>query len=253
MIECSKCNELKEDNQYATYFHRTQARNRTRKICRVCFNLQKVQYRLNKKKINSEMIEVPTQQIISSPVEDLTPQTKLYKCTGCKELKPKEDFYVNKRGTKVGSKSSRCKICAVIYSSKYHEKKMEQRSDETRTVLPKPNTYQDDAQKDITFKLMEAMGWTFNDNGVWSKEGVKDKDKNWAFKELPTYVAPPLLRIRKKGIPTHPAFNHVDEINELRKKGYTYLYLCRHFKMSKPTLSKILKLDGKKTIETSKD
>ncbi len=251
MIECSKCNELKEDNQYQTYFHKTQNTNRTRKVCTPCFNKQKVIYRLRKK--NSQMDKLPIEDIIVQPVEDLTPQTKLYKCTGCKELKPKEDFYVNTRGTHVGYKSSRCKICSVIYSNKRHEKIMEQRKDETRTVLPKPNTYQDDAQKDITFKLMEAMGWTFNDNGVWSKEGVKDKDKNWAFKELPTYVAPPLLRSRVKGINTHPAFNHVDEINELRKKGYTYLYICRHYQMSKPTLAKILKLDGKKTIETSKD
>ena len=197
------------------------------------------------------MNKVLIEDIIVQPVEDLTPSVEYITCIKCKELKSPDDYYITKRGKYAGYKSLRCKDCHQNYYFERKRKIRELKGEKVKPVPNKVNTYADEYQKVNTFEMMQVMGWTFNDNGIWSKEGVKDKDKNWAFKELPTYVAPPLLGTRMKGVNTHPAFNHVDEIKELLKKGYTYLYVCRHFQMSKPTLAKILKLDGKKTIETS--
>jgi hypothetical protein len=194
------------------------------------------------------MIEVPIQPIIIPPVEDMTPQIELYKCTLCKELKPIDEYYVNKRGRHPGVKSSKCKPCNMKYNNERRIKVLELKGEKLKPVPYKPNTYADEYQKVNTFLIMELMGWTFDeDKKVWWKNGIKNSNKEWSFKEIPTYVSVHKKRIRKKGYTTHPAYEHINEINELLKAGYTYLYVCRHFNMSKPTLIKILKLDGKKS------
>ena len=243
-INCSKCGELKPLDQYETYFHSTQQKQRRRRICRVCFYKQKVEYRLRIK--NSKMTQVPIEDIIVQPVEDLTPPQEYIKCRGCKELKPPEDFYEAKRGRNPGQKLPRCRSCHQIYYFERKRKTQEKKGLIVKPVLNKPNVYQDKEQRDMTFEFMTIIGWTFDEEKqVFWKEGVKDRDKKWSFKELPTYVPQPLLRSRVKGVNTHPGFQQVDEIKELLKKGYTYLYVSRHFNMSKPTLTKILRLDDK--------
>jgi hypothetical protein len=245
MIICNKCNELKEDSNYSTYYHSTQKKQRTRKICKSCFNKQKVEYRL-RKKINTQMIEEPVEPITIPPVEDTAPTQDYIECLGCKELKSPDDYYESKRGRYPGKKLTRCKECHQKYYSTKARRLIELNGEKVKPVPNKPNTYADDYQKVNTFEMMIAMGWTFDeDKKVWWKDGVKSVDKEWAYKQLPSYIPPIYKRTRQKGVLRHYAFDYIPEIKQLLKQGYTYLYVCRQFNMSKPTLSKLLKLDGK--------
>ena len=234
MIICSKCNELKEDNNYSTYYHSTQKKQRTRKICKSCFNNQKVEYRL-RKKISTQMIE--------EPVEDITIEYK--ECAKCKKLKPTSEYYAANRGRYPGVIMSACKICHNSVKKKLYKEKIENNGGSF--VVPRwPNTYADEFQKVNTFLIMEAMGWVFNDNGVWSKDGIKDKDKVWEFKQRPDYV-----RYNGNNKPIeypkirHKAYARIGEINDLLKQGYPLHYVCKEFGVARQTLHKMLNEYGK--------
>lgn len=244
MVKCNKCGELKENNDYSTYYHSTQKKQRTRKICKSCFNNQKVEYRL-RKKINIQMKEVPIKEIIVPPVEDLTPQIEYKVCAKCKKLKPTYEYYAANRGRYPGAIMAACKICHNSVKKKLYKEKIENNGG--GLVVPRfPNTYGDELQKTNTFLIMEALGWVFNDNGVWSKEGIKDKDKVWEFKQRPDYVKYtgnnrpieyPKIR--------HKAYARIEEINDLLQQGYPLRYVCKEFGVAKQTLHKMLNEYGK--------
>ena len=93
------------------------------------------------------------------------------KCLMCKEYKPTSEYYKNK---KTGYYHARCKKCHLEYSNKklheYYQKKYETCGGSEK-VMAQPNNYTDKYQEAQTHWVMEVMGWKFNDNGVWSKEG----------------------------------------------------------------------------------
>lgn len=174
MRRCSKCDLEKDDNQFYTYYHSTQGKNRTRKICNECISKQKAEYK-NKKKMEKEPLPTPT------PVEEIQPttkqkrvaqktDTKLY-CYDCEEWLPKEDFYPRLK--------VRCKKCERSLDSRERAEKRAENGGSAK-VPSKPNTYVDIYQKEQTFNFMKAMGYTFNEeNGIWYKLPWKDKDGNF--------------------------------------------------------------------------
>ena len=173
---CTKCNIEKPIDQYETYFHSSQNKTRTRGYCISCFKEQKRIYRESIK--NKKIIQ---------PVEDLTPTieyietpspSNLKKCTGCKEWKPTTEYYKSKAGRKTGEPTARCKTCHMEMYQKRMKKKMEDNGG--HIVVPvRPGVYKDEMQRENTYTIMQVMGWELNDNGVWSKDGIKTAEKKW--------------------------------------------------------------------------
>jgi hypothetical protein len=243
MIRCNKCNELKEEKQYSTYYHSTQKKHRIRKVCTMCFNEQKAIYRLRKK--NMKMEEVPVQEIIIPPVEDLTPEIEYKECKKCKELLPVSEYYAARAGRYAGKPTSRCKVCHNENKKIEYRQKIEDNGG--GLVVPMyPNTYGDEHQRVNTFLIMEALGWTFNENGVWSKEGIKDSNKCWSFTQRPDYVKF-TNKNRPKEYPKikHKSYARISEMNDLLEQGYPLYYICKEFGVARQTLRKMLQEYGK--------
>jgi hypothetical protein len=191
------------------------------------------------------MTQSPIEDVIVQPVEDLTPQIEYKQCAKCKELLPITEYYAARAGRYTGKLVANCKICHNEKRSIENKQKMEDNGGSL--LVPRyPNTYLDNLQKVNTFELMEAMGWTFNENGVWSKEGVKDKNKVWEFTQRPDYVKY-TNKIRPKEYPKvkHKAYARINEINELLQQGYPLRYVCKEFGMARQTLHKMLREYGK--------
>ena len=52
-------------------------------------------------------------------------------------------------------------------------------------VLPQPNTYENEEQRQDVFLFLQAMGWLFNEeNKNWYKEPLKDKNGLWNFQTV---------------------------------------------------------------------
>jgi Mor family transcriptional regulator len=171
---CNKCFIDKPQDQYYREFR--WGKYYYKKYCLDCSRKQAREYKLKKDKL----IELPQQEKIIQPVvPELQPDVFITpdnskECFTCEVVKPLTDFYHSTRGTTFKN----CKQCHVKH---YREKIVENNKDKggSERVSYYPNTYVDQYQKEQTFWIMELMGWTYNDNGVWSKEGMKDKDKVW--------------------------------------------------------------------------
>ncbi|CAB5214078.1 hypothetical protein UFOVP185_10 [uncultured Caudovirales phage] len=165
---CTKCNINKPITDYYSYFHVVQQKTRTRKVCNDCYNKQKAEYRQKKKM--GEII--PEKRIFKpKPVIDYSTNPDYKFCKGCEIYKPRDEFYQQQLKF-----NSRCRACEAMYQSKIRaERKLLGYDVDTK----KPNSYLNEEQRNDVFMVMEAIGWTYNDNGVWSKEGIKDKDKVW--------------------------------------------------------------------------
>ena len=49
----------------------------------------------------------------------------------------------------------------------------------------KPGHYHDDEQKEYVENILKAIGWTKSEEGVWYKNGIKNKDQEWeCFNEV---------------------------------------------------------------------
>jgi len=173
---CNKCKIEKEDNCFYTYFHKVQQKFRTRSICTECEYARSREY---KKKVRKKEI-VPTIRIFKSkiipielqePIPDITLNPNFKLCRSCKEYLPLEHFYPAQRNM-----SASCKECAY---EEYVKRKLEKNKQGYDCDTKKPNTYTSEEQKIEVFMIMEIMGWTYNDNGVWSKPGIKDKNNKW--------------------------------------------------------------------------
>lgn len=234
---CSKCKIEQPETNYYTYWHSTQKKYRTRNICNPCMYKQKKEYKSKIRQEKTQQIEILVQEEIIQPVQpeleiNLFQDNTDYKlCKGCNEYKDKvSGFYYIKQ---TGYYHQLCKVCHNNKSKeatrRYYEEKRKNNGG-SETISPKPNTYRDEYQKEQTFWIMELMGWTYNDNGVWSKEGIKDKDKNWV--KIPK---------KEKGIKKpRPVFD-VQEMLRLRNEGYLFREIGERLGCSKPTVIKYLK------------
>lgn len=171
---CTKCKIEKEESCYYSYFHSVQQKTRTRNICNECFNIRKNAY--NKKVRRKEII--PTKRIFKPKpmieqvvLSDITKNPNFKQCRKCQEYLPLDKFYPAQL-----SFSASCKSCQYEQNVK---RKLLKREQGYSYDTKKPNSYTNEEQKIDVFMIMEAMGWTFNDNNVWSKPGIKDKDKVW--------------------------------------------------------------------------
>jgi hypothetical protein len=170
MRRCSKCDLEKEDNQFYTYYHSTQGKNRTRKICNECIAKQKAEYKQRLR------VEKPQPIVIEEPIEFIPPDDYQY-CQDCDQWLPKTDFYKRLK--------CRCIKCELKKDSLGRAEKRAENGGSAK-VWTKPNTYVDIHQKEQTFEFMKAVGYTFNEeNGIWYKLPWKDKDGN--FPLLDTY------------------------------------------------------------------
>jgi hypothetical protein len=172
MIRCNKCKIEKEVNQFQTYWHSTQQKHHIRKQCTECYYKQRNERRRLKRK-EAKLIEVfiPT-EIIQPEVPEL--QSEVKKCNTCHEVKPIDAFYLQSR--KDGKRFNRCAACEIEKDRLYRENERREQGGAIR-VLTQPNTYNDEYQKDATFKIMKAYGWIFNEEkGMWWKPGIKNED-----------------------------------------------------------------------------
>ena len=243
---CSKCKIDKEASEFYTYWHSKYNKHFIRRTCTSCYIKHQLDNR-NERKLKlqeerKEMIEVLTQQIIVQPeVPELEPVVlEGKKCLLCKENKPFTEFYQNKSN---GYYHARCKKCHLEYSNKrlheYYQKKYETCGGSER-ILPKPNTYMDKYQEAQTYWVMELMGWKFNDNGIWSKEGIKDKDNNWD--KIPKKEK--IIQLRKSR--TELKINDITNIVELRNKGLLIREIAVIYNCSKTLIGTILMKENEK-------
>ena len=152
MIRCSKCDLLKEDDQYSTYFHSKQQKWRTRKVCKSCYSNQNKEY---KKRLKET---IPTKT-----------------CSVCLKTKPLEtEFYKLRSNYLKICKQCRKERREVEMGRYYRENGGYSR------YFPEPNQYTDEFQREQIFMVMDAIGWSFNeDNGIWYKPGLKESDGSW--------------------------------------------------------------------------
>lgn len=218
MRRCSKCDLEKEETGFYTYYHSTQGKNRTRKICNECVAKQKAEYK-KKKKMEKQPLPVPT------PVEEIVPISKpknvakqinneLY-CYDCEEWLDKSLFYPNLK--------VRCKKCECAKDSQERAEKRAENGGSAK-VRNNPNVYVDIHQKEQTFDFMKAVGYTFNEEkGIWYKLPWKDQDGN--FPLLDTYGRPSRKIIKRrphtKRKRSDISQEEKDEVIRLHTEGYS--------------------------------
>ena len=159
----------------------------------------------------------------------------LYKfCKNCNQYKLLTDYYVNKG---INGYATWCKVCHNTHTRQkqieFYQNKYKNNGGSER-VLAKPNNYTDEYQKEQTFWVMQVMGWTYNENGVFSKEGIKDKDNNWMNVKK-------VEKVRVERVPRKVKEYDVAKMKELRESGLYLNEIAKIMKCSKPTIIKLLK------------
>jgi Mor family transcriptional regulator len=244
MPVCNKCFIDKPQQEYYKEFR--WGKFYYKKYCLDCFRKQARDWKLRNKLKKEQLIELPQQEKIIQPeVPELQPevlhvQDGYKKCGTCEITKSKEDFYHSPKGTPFKN----CKDCHV---KNYKEKIVENNKDKggSERVPYYPNQYADKYQKQQTFWVMELMGWTYNDNGVWSKEGIKDKNKVWKnLIETKRKIKYPNYRGGRKIL---PVYNKIEEVIKDYNDGNDFYELADIYECSHTTIRKLVKeyYDGK--------
>lgn len=96
-------------------------------------------------------------------------------CPDCKIWKEHRTHFFTSTGR---CKYPICHDCRGLKNEKIRTEEMMMKLGGERILL-KPNTYTNDVQRQTLFTLMGYFGWKFND-GIWYKDGIKDKNGNWA-------------------------------------------------------------------------
>ena len=170
------------------------------------------------------------------------------KCRTCNIWKEKIYYY-----TSTGNGHTTFLDCKECLQLKEREKARVERLEYlaenggSSRVISKCNQYVDEYQKQATFNILIALGWTFNEEkGVWWKAGIKDENKNWT--NLKKYIRYPLKQLEHKilnqsklGQPLHEANKYAAEIYDLHQSGLSLYNIGLRYKASAPTISKIIK------------
>ena len=243
--QCCDCNEVKELNE--NNFRKNAGEKRY--YSNRCIECQKyidkidAQCRRDEKKIEKlKLIQSIQIEKIIQPVEDLTPPvpiptpslvTEEYKtCNTCFELKPISDYY---KRAKVKT-YNRCKVCELAKEKAERLEYMDENSGSERVPL-KPNTYNDEFQKRDTFLMLEALGYTFNEEkGIWYKEPWKTKDGKFLLLKKYDRLSNVGMRPGMKPISTEK----IKKIYDLFDKGYTRKYIAAELEITKTTVCKYL-------------
>jgi hypothetical protein len=238
---CSKCNIDKEEDQYATYFHSTQNKFRTRRICKSCFNEQKRIYRENF--IKEKIIQQDPVYIYSRPVLTPTPEplveTKVFidmdtkVCSKCFEDKPVSDFYIHSQS---GKPFSRCKRCELNDDNERYRQQIEDNGGSDR-VRSRPGEWIDEYQRENVECFLKVIGWKFNGK-IWWKEGQRGEDGQWEkMRGMKKYRKP----IRNRLSPIYERLkSQAEDIVKLRDAGETLITIAGIYNTSIPTLYKVI-------------
>lgn len=249
---CSKCNQDKTAEDFYLY------NGKPRSQCKLCLKnaaINRLRSKIDFKTPNLNDITIneptagrkrkPENTPLKSITEDFSQNPDYKYCFACDTWKPKTEYFVainKKRNTRTLFR--RCKWChnklsrekARIY---FDNKKVNCGGSEK--IISKPNKYADEYQREQVFWLMELLGWTYNDNGVWSKEGIKDKDNKW-------------VNIKKKELPPKPVKIKlpegirkdidIEKLLFLKKCNWSIEKMAEELKCSTPTIRSRLKRYG---------
>ena len=220
---CSKCNVDKQLDQYETYWHSTQQKMRTRKVCKTCYNEQKRIYRetIKMKKI--------TQPVSPEPATIDYSDNPLYKqCMDCHKWKLRAtEFYTRQTGEVY---LNRCKQCEHELEKRKREDYLKENCGSEK-VLATPGKFTDIYQKQCTFEFLKELGYIYQeDNNVWIKPGVKEiVDGKIVF-----------LKINKRKNKKHHRRKVTTEIIEkivyLKSKGLNYNEIAYKLNLSNSTI-----------------
>jgi hypothetical protein len=216
---CSKCKETKPDNEFYTYYHSTQKKERTRKVCQTCVAIQKKEYK----------------QLIKHLKNNPKHNPNMRKCTSCKEYKDLETcFYKTKTAYQIV-----CKDCRKEDDRIKRLKELSEIGGSER-FCKQPNEYVDEFQREQVFMVMEMLGWTF-EGTTWYKPGIKEKDGTWPKVKPP--IIEPKIRQPKKG----RKLNMPKEVLlEYREDGLSFREIGKLYGVSGPAIIQKLKEDEKK-------
>jgi hypothetical protein len=254
MARCSKCDIDKEASEYYTYYHSTQKKYRTRKVCNSCFKGQKSIYR---ESIKKEKIIQPTPiQIPFTPTPTPEPEFEYRKetrgrkplgdnsvfigmedkvCYTCKIEKPATDFYIHRRTLKLFTS---CKQCELDKEKKEYQQYIEENGGSDR-VRRYPGQWEDKYQQENVEGFLKLIGWKHNGEH-WYKDGVRSgEDGVWEkMRGMKKYRRP---NSRKKGSPVKDRLNQqIEEIIQRQKNGASYPELCDIYKVSTPTIRQVI-------------
>jgi hypothetical protein len=197
---------------------------------------REVKARIKERKLN--MTQVPTQEIIVQPVVQELEQVVLEGqriCVSCGEVKDiKTGYYV---------KRLKCITCVREYELRVRTEintKHKMDNGGSERVPQKPNDYADEYQEAQTKEFLTLLGWKFNPNGVWSKEGFKTKDKVW---EKPIKKFKRLINKNQNGNERSAVYHKRLELIELKQNGMTYQKIADIYDISPATVLRIIRDD----------
>jgi hypothetical protein len=238
---CNKCNIDKELDQYYTYYHSTQQKYRTRKICTICFNQQKRKYR---ETIKEEKIIEPTPvEIVPTPTPTPEPfiepevfidmDTKV--CYTCKVEKPVTDFYFHKKNNKVFTS---CKRCESDKGNKEYQQYIEDNGGSDK-VKKYPGQWTDKYQQENVEGFLKVIGWKHNGKH-WYKDGVRSgEDGVWErMRGMKKYRRPPATP--KKSPVLERLRTHIEDIIKLRKEGMNLSKIGYIYNTSTPYITRVI-------------
>ena len=212
---CTKCNIDKPIEQYDSYFHSTQNKQRTRKYCKDCYREQKRKYRESIKEVIITQPVLPEQ-----PTIDNSTNPDYCLCNMCQQYVHNDNWYWSKRSKTRSTltRSAYCKKCTgEKYGREYKQKLREKGGSEY--VHAKPNVYADDAQKELVFEVMTSFGYIYNQEfGVWTKPDVKELiDGKIVFP-----MVKPHKRTRESLTP-----EQIDKIHQYHNEGINFMKIAR--------------------------
>jgi hypothetical protein len=235
---CTKCFVDKPVEEYETYFHRPQNKHRTRKYCKSCFKEQKRKYKesIRMKKI----IEPEVQELEIEVINPFSTNPDYKLCRTCQEYIHKDGYYNYKTRGVVYKEFLDCKKCINKKESLKRKGERQERKETgggSSRVRTDVGTWEDDYQKEQTYQVMKALGYTYSEEcGHFLKPGVKELVEG----EL---IFP---KVKSKKIYTS-SINLNDkqreEIIELyfSSKDWSYTRLAKKYHVSTSTIFKIVK------------
>jgi hypothetical protein len=180
---CTKCFIDKQENEYYTYYHSTQKKQRTRKYCKSCFKNQKTKYKesITIKKIMSPVVlELEIEVLEPQPVEQnnsFSTNPDYKQCRTCRVYKHRmDDYYYHGE-----SKKTTYLDCRKCCNKRELNRRRKDRYGELETsggseiVRNKVGVWVDEYQREQTYMVMKALGYTYSDEcGHFLKPGVKE-------------------------------------------------------------------------------
>ncbi len=223
-MKCNKCGTEQPESNFYTYWHSTQQKFRTRKICNACMYIQHRNY-LNKP-VNPDYLK------------RINPDYK--KCEMCNTWKIKSvDFYLHQNGHTV---YKNCKECHRKKEAIGREKRLAERGGSDRIPV-QPNQYSDIYQKEQTFQFMQLLGWKFNEeNGKWWKPNLKTENGLFNFEEelllkKKVFIVGKTAKNGRK-YSTKITLEIFEKMKEMKDNGIPQIKIAKELNLNPSTISK---------------